>query len=194
MFSIRERVCSDQITPALEKEVKRVTKSAFPHPYSTGGIFSIVIDKLKNTEEPAFLAWKKESKVEVLVGYVVTHRKTDMLDVSYIAVESSVQGKGLGTLLMQKVFQAAEKAGLMVSLFYRSDIDALNNFYCKFKPLGPEGSLFWRWFINGSCSLPVFDPKISLAAIEESLSKEVSESEDTPLLRKKPSACPCTLL
>lgn len=177
-FTIQKRISGDQVTATLKSEVRRVTRNAFF--FSPESISRDVVASLNDVRNPAFLVWKRDSDVKTLAGYVVTKVRTEMLWVSFLAVTSSEQGKGLGTLLMQKVFQAARNAGLMVSLMYKRDEDHLMDFYSKFKPIIHPRFFLWDWLFNCGYAEPVFDPQISLAAIEENWPKRLTKQVKSP--------------
>lgn len=217
MFTIQERIYRSQITPELLKEVERVNKRAFYGVESISAVYSKTVELLNDTKAPAFFIWHQKTEKKSLVGYVVTEYKFELgmevswkLHVCFLAIDPMRQyrRKGLGTLLMQKVFEVAKRNNVIVDLNYDSLSEPLKLFYSRFRPINPDSRSTLNLFLNSTYLQPEFDPATSLQAIEEENSQKINRPRVTevriagPILRgireaeasQTGSCCCCSLL
>jgi GNAT superfamily N-acetyltransferase len=138
-----------------------------------------IIKLLENPLNPAFFIFIKNETNETFAGYVISeYRYSSVYDehelhVRYLAVNSEFSRQGLGTRLMQSVFELAKSENKVVTLKHEKTIE-LYQFYGNFNPVLEKSlSLDFNDFVQ-----PRFNPERSLKAIQTGYRSEAGSSNE----------------
>lgn len=100
MITVREMEIDD-----LE-QVTAIEEQNFSRPWTETGFFSFL---LRN--DTLFLVAEEEEKI---LGYIGVILVLDEGDITNVSVEPSQQGRGIGTLLLEKLITRTEREGIAV--------------------------------------------------------------------------------
>ncbi|MCP1225343.1 ribosomal protein S18-alanine N-acetyltransferase [Sebaldella sp. S0638] len=71
------------------------------------------IENMNETENYSFILIKKDEKT---VAYLVSYDTTDCIDLFEIAVDSSYQGQGMGTMLLKALFERNRNRDILLEV------------------------------------------------------------------------------
>ncbi len=126
------------------------------------------MDGLKNVVGRALLCFSsRKCQPCHLIGFALTRRLPDSRKVFLLAVTPSNQKLGIGTVIMQYLFEKSKQEQCYIHLEYDASQWKLCRFYSSFHPIIADDShwshLFLpRWF----STTPIFDPATSLKALK----------------------------